>query len=71
MLIPFLALLLIVSVVVGGGLVASSQVRTSTRSTAGEFRQPVEAGSFIVAMIFLAILGVVFVPLLILTIIFW
>lgn len=70
MLIPVLALLLIVSVVVGGGLDASSQARYPIQS-AGVYREPVDAGTFIVAMVFLAILGIVFVPLLILTIIFW
>lgn len=71
MLMPFLALLLIVSVVVGGGLLASSQTRYPIQGAAGEYRQPVEAGSFIVAMVFLALLGIVLVPLLIVTIILW
>jgi hypothetical protein len=71
MLIPFLALLLIGSVVIGGGLLAASQARSPIHSAAGASRQPVEAGTFIVAMVFLAIFGMIFVPVLIVTIIFW
>lgn len=71
MVVPILALLLIVAVVGWGAWQAIGQTGYTAWGARGAYGRPVESGTFIVAMILLAILGVVFVPLLILSIIIW